>query len=71
MIEQPNLNTGVPWGEIDDRDLIWSVNDQQSIAEIADFLCRTKTEVRERMATLGLREAENPQPFPPAFRFLS
>ena len=63
--EEPNLNTGIPRGEIDTRDLIWGVNDGQSVEEIADFLCRTKAEIRARMEELGLKEAENPKPFLP------
>src|SRR5437764_13846781 len=36
-----------------------------AVEEIADFLCRTKAEIRARMEELGLKEAENPKPFPP------
>ena len=53
--EEPNLNTGVPWGEMDDRDLRWCVTDRQSVEEIATFLCRTRAEIRARMEALGLK----------------
>jgi hypothetical protein len=56
--ESPNLNTGVLWAESDTSDLIWCVNDGQSVEEIADFLCRTEEEVRDRLAEFGLTEAE-------------
>jgi hypothetical protein len=52
--ERPNLNTGEPWGEIDTRDLLWCVADGQSAEEIADFLCRTPSEIWARMAELRL-----------------
>jgi len=55
--DPPNLNTGTPWSELSDEDLRWCVNDRQSVEEIADFLCRTKAEVRERLAELGLEVA--------------
>jgi hypothetical protein len=52
--ERPNLNPGEPWGEFDRRDLGWCVDAGQSVEEIADFLCRTPSEIRARIVELGL-----------------
>jgi hypothetical protein len=54
--DPPNINSGTPWSEQSDRDLRWCVEHGRSVEYIADFLCRTRAEVRERMAELGLRE---------------
>jgi hypothetical protein len=53
-VEQPKLNTGVPWGETDTRDLKWCALEGQSVGEIAGFLCRTPSEVVARMVELGI-----------------
>ena len=55
-MEQPNLNTRTPWSELADRDLRWCLEKNQALDSIADFLCRTETEVRDRMEQLGLQE---------------
>jgi hypothetical protein len=62
MADDPSLswNSGTPWSEIDDRDLAWCLNDQQSLTEIADFLCRTREEVTARIDALGLRKPVTP-----------
>ena len=56
MSDDPaNANTGVAWDDLDDRDLLDFVDDQQSVAEIAEVLCRTEAEIRARMAAKGFR----------------
>ena len=57
MTERPNLNTGEPWSETDDRDLRAELQAGQSIEEAARFLCRTIDEVEKRMRELGLSVA--------------
>lgn len=47
-IERPNLNTGKRWSENDVRDLRAAIENGDLLNEIADFLCRTKREVRRR-----------------------
>jgi hypothetical protein len=54
MIERPNLNTGTPWSEMDLFDLRNSLKQGDAPEKVADFLCRTLSEVREKMAELGL-----------------
>jgi hypothetical protein len=49
-----NLQCGLSCAEADDRDLIWCLEDDRDIAQIADFLCRTPSEICARMAELGL-----------------
>ena len=56
--EPPNLNTGKPWSEMDLLDLGNAVATGQSVAEIADFLCRTRQDVREKARELGIVLAE-------------
>jgi hypothetical protein len=56
MKEQPNLNTGEPWSEMADVDLRWNVKWKEPVDRIAEFLCRTETEVRNRARELGLGE---------------
>jgi hypothetical protein len=51
--DPPNMNTGEPWGYFDDRDLVWMLKRKDSIRSIADFLCRTRTEIRKRAQELG------------------
>jgi hypothetical protein len=47
--EQPNLNTGTPWSEWDDADIRWGLDHGRSIKETAEFLCRTPSEIRQRI----------------------
>jgi len=54
--DPPRENTGQPWGEVDDRDLAWMLGRGQSLSEMAEFLCRTRREVRERAQELGYGE---------------
>jgi hypothetical protein len=46
--EEPNLNTGNPWWPGEDWDIRWMLDHNQSIEEIADFLCRTPSEACQR-----------------------
>src|SRR5947209_17048522 len=55
--EEPNLNTGTPWTPWDDEDIRWSLDHNHSIEEIADFLCRTPSEVRERIGEIAEADA--------------
>jgi hypothetical protein len=54
MIEPPNLNTGTPWSEMDLFDLRNSLEQGDAPEKVADFLCRTVSEVRQKMAELEL-----------------
>ena len=56
--DPPNLNTGKPWSEIDMLDFGNAVATGQSVEEIADFLCRTRQEVRDKARELGMVLAE-------------
>ena len=50
--DRPNLNSGREWSEIDLFDLANCVRLNNPIEEIADFLCRSRREVREKLAGL-------------------
>jgi hypothetical protein len=54
MTERPNLNTGTPWSEMDLFDLRNSLEQGDAPEKVADLLCRTVSEVREKMAELEL-----------------
>ena len=47
-----DLNSGNPWSEMGLFDLANSVRLKQPIEEIARFLCRSRREVREKIAEL-------------------
>jgi hypothetical protein len=49
---EPNLNEGKPWSEMDLFDLKDCIARDTPVAEIADFLCRSEKEVREKIADL-------------------
>ena len=49
---EPNLNEGKPWSEMDLVDLRNSLAHGNSVAEIAEFLCRSEREVQEKIAEL-------------------
>jgi hypothetical protein len=49
---EPNLNEGKAWSEMDLFDLENSLARNTPVAEIADFLCRSEQEVREKIAEL-------------------
>ena len=55
--EESNLNTGTPWSSWDDQDIRSALDDNCSIEEIADFLCRTPSEVRQRIAEIAEADA--------------
>jgi hypothetical protein len=48
----PNLNEGKDWSEMDLVDLRNSLAYGRSLEDIADFLCRSEDEVREKIAEL-------------------
>jgi hypothetical protein len=50
--DEPNLNTGQPWSEMVLLDLANCVRLNQPIEEIADFMCRSRREIREKIAEL-------------------
>jgi len=49
---KPNLNEGKPWSEMDLVDLRSSLALGSSVAYIAEFLCRSEDEVRDKIAEL-------------------
>ncbi len=57
-----NLNTGKAWSEMDVWDLRNSLSHGDTIAEVADFLCRGVDEVRKKMTELGLKETAKRKP---------
>ena len=52
MANEPNLNEGKPWSEMDLVDLRNSLALGRSVEYIADFLCRSVEEVRKKIAEL-------------------
>jgi hypothetical protein len=54
--DPPNMNTGEPWSDADDRDLKWMIKRSARISSMADFLCRTAKELRDRARELGFGE---------------
>jgi hypothetical protein len=57
LSEQPNLNTGTAWSTWDDQDIRWGLDHKQPIAEIASFLCRTPSEIRQRIKEIAEADA--------------
>ena len=51
--EEPNLNTGTPWCSWEDDDIRWGLDHGRPIEETADFLCRTRSEVLQRIAEIA------------------
>jgi hypothetical protein len=51
---EPDLNEGKSWSRMDLADLRNSLAHSRSVAEIAEFLCRSEHEVHEKIAELGL-----------------
>jgi hypothetical protein len=49
LSEKPNLNTGNPWSAWDDQDIRSGLDHNGSIEEVANFLCRTPSEIRQRI----------------------
>ena len=54
---EPNLNTGTPWSSWDDEDIRWGLDHNNSIEEIANFLCRTPSEVHQRIREIAEADA--------------
>ncbi len=54
IYEGPPPNNGLPWTEDCVTDLRASLDDGASIAETAEFLCRTEEDVRAKMFELNL-----------------
>ena len=50
--DRPDLNAGKEWSEMDLFDLANSVRLKNLIEEIAMFLCRSRREMREKIADL-------------------
>jgi hypothetical protein len=48
----PNFNEGKSWSEMDLVDLRNSLAHGRTVAEIAEFLCRSEREVQEKVAEL-------------------
>ena len=55
--DEPNLDTGTPWQAGQDEDIRGMLDHNEPIEEIASFLCRTPSEVRERIAEIAEAEA--------------
>jgi hypothetical protein len=55
--EEPNLNTGNPWSSWDDQDIRWGLDHNRSIEETANFLCRTPSEVHQRIREIAEADA--------------
>jgi hypothetical protein len=53
--EEHNLNTGTPWSSWDDQDI--RSGHSRSIEETANFLCRTPSEVRQRIREIAEADA--------------
>ena len=64
--DRPDLNTGRLWSDLDLFDLANCLRLRDDIAEIAIFLCRSRREIREKIAELeksgelAKRIVENP-----------
>src|SRR5215469_15738500 len=56
-VDEPNLNTGTPWHAGEDEDIRGMLDHDESIEEIADFLCRTPSEVRQRISEIAEADA--------------
>ena len=52
--ESPNLNTSVPWSDMDLLDLRLCAEAEDTLEDAAKIICRTQQEVREKAAELGL-----------------
>jgi hypothetical protein len=51
--KESNLNMGTPWSSWEDQDIRWGLDHNRSIEEIADFLCRTPSEIRQRIGEIA------------------
>ena len=52
--DRPNLNSDTPWSEVEAFNLANCIRLHQAIEEIANFLCRSRREVCEKIAELEL-----------------
>src|SRR5215831_13219592 len=50
---RPDLNTGTKWSEMDLLDLGNCVRLNDSVEEIASFMCRSRREIRKKVAELA------------------
>jgi hypothetical protein len=50
-------NTGTPWSSWEDQDIRWRLDHNSSTEEIANFLCRASSEVRQRMREIAEADA--------------
>jgi hypothetical protein len=57
LSEKPNLNTGNPWSAWDDQDIRSGLDHNRSIEEMANFLCRTPSEIRQRIREIEEADA--------------
>ena len=55
--EKPDLNTGTPWNSWADQDIRWGLDHNNSIEETVNFLCRTPSEVRQRIREIAEADA--------------
>ena len=55
--EEPNLTTGAPWSAWEDQDIRWGLDNNASVEEIANFLCRTPSEVLQRIGEIAEADA--------------
>lgn len=56
----PKLNSDTPWSEMAILDLRYGVEHGQSVASLADFLCRSEAEVAEQIEAIGLGDQRKP-----------
>jgi hypothetical protein len=54
--ELPNLNSGLPWHEGELLDLRWQTQHSRRVPDIADFMCRTEYEIRQKAREVGIGE---------------
>jgi hypothetical protein len=50
----PDVNSGQEWSDMDIADLKLASEDDWSLEEAADFLCRNRAEVKAKAKELGL-----------------
>lgn len=50
-----DLNSHTPWSTWDEQDIRYAVDHNQTLAETANFLCRTQQEIRDKAHAMGLR----------------
>src|SRR5215472_7585107 len=55
--DEPNLNTGAPWSIGEDEDIRWALDHNDPVEDIANFLCRTPSEVRQRIVEIAEADA--------------